>query len=121
MLPARIASFLNAGDAVVADVGVDEVSTRRFTRIRPVPKPGVPREERRYLNSTWSVWEYWDFEFRRLTLRDGWQENEWDYDHYIVNDERLVAIDEASFKRALDQWVPNVAMLVHVTESAFPE
>jgi hypothetical protein len=34
-------------------------------------KPGVPREEYRYLNSKYLMWEYWDHEFRRMVLCSG--------------------------------------------------
>ena len=121
MLSTRITAFLNAGDTVVAEVPAEASSTRCFVRIRPQPKPGVPREERRYLNSTWSMWEYWDFEFRRLTLHDGWQSDEWNYDRYAADDQRLTTVDEPTFQRALRQWVPDVGALTHITESQFPE
>jgi hypothetical protein len=121
MLAARIAAFLNAGDTVVAEVPADAKATRRFVRIRPQPKPGIPREERRYLNSSWSMWEYWDFEIRCLTLRDGWQDDEWNYDRYITEDQRVTTVDQPAFERALCQWVHEVGAFKHVNESPLPE
>ena len=121
MLPPRIHSFLNAGDAVVAEVPSGAGATQHFIRIRPTPKPGVPREERRYLNSTWSMWEYWDFSFRRLTLRKGWGQDEWNYDRYIVEDEMKLTVDATDFERLLADWVPSTAVFKHISESEFPE
>lgn len=121
MLPTRIVNFLNAGHEVVAQVpslGVDETS---YVRIRPIAKPGVPREERRYLNSIWSIWEYWDFEFRRFVLRSGWRLEEWDYDRYIVEDQREVTHEAVAFEETLRRWVPDVQDFKHVAESDSPE
>lgn len=121
MLSPRIEAFLNAGDAIVAEIPAGAAATRCFVRIRPTPKPGVPREECRYLNSTWSMWEYWDFSFRRLTLRNGWQEDEWNYDQYILDDQRKVTVDAANFGRVLAEWVPSQDLFKHVSESECPE
>jgi hypothetical protein len=121
MLPTRIANYLNAGDTVVAELPSADAGTTCFVRIRAIAKPGIPREPRRYLNSTWSMWEYWDFEFRRFLLREGWRDNEWDYDRYIVEDQRLATHDESAFEQVLQRWIPDVAHLRHVTESICPE
>jgi hypothetical protein len=121
MLPPRIESFLNAGEVVAAEVPSEQPGTRTFVRIRPLPKPGVPREERRYLNSSWSMWEYWDFEFRRFTLRHGWNDDQWNYDRYIVADQRHIAVDSASFQHLLVSLIPNSVALQHATESECPE
>ena len=121
MLPKRVFEFLNHGDIVAAEVPVEPSGTRCFVRIRPVPKPGVPRDERRYLNSTWSTWEYWDFEFRRFTLQEGWEGDEWNYDRYIVSDARRTTYDPASFQLLLAEWIPDAALLQHISESPCPE
>jgi hypothetical protein len=55
MLPPHIANFLNAGDQVAAQLPATDAGETCFVRIRPIAKPSVPREERRYLNSTWSM------------------------------------------------------------------
>jgi hypothetical protein len=47
MLSERITSLLNVGDCVAAEVPSDRPRTRCFVRIRPIPKPGIAREERR--------------------------------------------------------------------------
>ena len=31
-----------------------------------------------------SLWEYWDFEFRRIVLRAGWELDEWNYNKYLL-------------------------------------
>ena len=121
MLDARTTAFLNSGDVVVAEVPSDAEATRRFVRIRPQPKPGIPREQYRYLNSIWSMWEYWDFEFRRVTLREGWQDDEWNYDRYITEDQRVTTIDQSAFERVLGQWVPAAGVFKHISDSTFPE
>ena len=121
MLPARIEALLNSGQAVAVELPNERLDATCFVRIRPEPKLGVPREERRYLNSTWSMWEYWDFEFRRFVLRDGWKSDEWNYDLYIIEDQRVKTIDPESFQRALMNWVPNTASFQHAAESECPE
>lgn len=121
LLPERIANFLNAGDAVVAEIAREDSHTDMFVTITPVAKPGVPREERRYLNSTWSAWEYWDFRFRRFVLRADWQEHEWDYDHYLLEDERVTTHDPGSFEDMLGRWVPDRSTLQHARDSRCPE
>jgi len=120
MLPTRIEHFLNAGDIVAAEITPAGSATRVFVCISPRPKPGVPREERRYLNSTWSMWEYWDFEFRRMTLRTGWEDDEWNYDRYLLADERRTTYAPDDFANTLTQWVPDASLLKHCTESACP-
>lgn len=98
-----------------------QAGIRCFVRIQPVPKPGIPREEHRYLNSKWSIWEYWNFEFRRLSLRDGWVEDEWNWDLYLVRDERRSTSDAISFAELLKEWDLEQATFVHSTESESPE
>jgi hypothetical protein len=117
MLPLRIEQFLNAGDSVAAEVASPENGTRCFVRIQAIPKPGIPREERRYLNSQWSMWEYWDFEFRRMVLRSGWETDEWNYDRYLIDDQKKTTYDDKAFASVLKQWVPNPDLFRHVTES----
>jgi len=121
MLPKRVFEFLNNGDSVAAEVPAQPSGMRCFVRIRPLPKPGVPRDARRYLNSAWSTWEYWDFEFRRFTLREGWEEDEWNYDRYITNDARRTTFDPASFQSLLAEWLPDAELLQHISESPCPE
>jgi hypothetical protein len=121
VLHPRIEAFLNSGDSVVAEVPTEQPAIRRFVRIRPLAKPGVPREEHRYLNSPWSMWEYWDFEFRRFTLRSGWEQDEWNYDRYLIEDSRRLTVDPSSFQRTLAEWVPDVSSFRHVSESECPE
>ena len=121
MLPSSVAAFLNAGVAAVLRLPPDVAGNTCFVRIRPVAKPGVPREERRYLNSTWSMWEYWDFEFRRVVLSSGWASDEWNYDRYIVHDERISAFDPSSFAAALSRWVADPTLLQRADDSDFPE
>jgi hypothetical protein len=67
------------------------------------------------------MWEYWDFAFRRLTLRDGWQEDEWNYDRFIIDDQQRVTVDPAAFQATLAEWVPSAVPFKHVTESECPE
>lgn len=67
------------------------------------------------------MWEYWNFEFRRFSLRDGWKEDEWNYDRYIVQDERRNTTDAASFESLLHEWRLDTADFLHVTESECPE
>ena len=120
MLPKRIDNFLNAGDVVVAETSAEAAELTCFVRVRPMPKLGVPREERRYLNSEWSKWEYWDFEFRRVVLRRGWRDDEADYDRYLVEDARVLTVDETAFDAALRDWVVDAHLLRHTTESSCP-
>ncbi|QJR13547.1 hypothetical protein [Usitatibacter palustris] len=120
MLPKRIEGFLNTGDTVIADI-LAEGGTRCFVRIRPVPNPSVPREERRYLNSRWSMWEYWWYDFRRMELRPGWEELSDDYDMFLVTDEAIRTKSEVEFYVALRKWVPPTVELQHFWDSACPE
>jgi hypothetical protein len=80
-LPEQIAAHLNNGYAVAAEVAVPIGALRSFVRIRPVPKPGVAREERRYLNSRYDMWQYWNYACRRIVLHSGWEADEWNYDN----------------------------------------
>jgi hypothetical protein len=100
-------------------VPISEV--RRFVRICPVAKPGVPREETRYLNSRYSMWQYWNYAFRRMTLRAGWETDEWNYDRYLVKDEKETTTSESEFEALLGKWVPDVTMLRHIQDSECPE
>jgi hypothetical protein len=67
------------------------------------------------------MWEYWDFEFRNLELTPGWEDDEWNYDRFIVADQHLLTHDQDSFSRVLADWVKNSESLTHMSESACPE
>jgi len=121
MLPPKIENHLNNGYPVAAEVPTHEPGTRCFVRVRAVAKPDVPREEARYLNSRYSMWQYWDYEFRRMVLRTGWETDEWNYDRYLVADERCRTTTEAEFLEALNRWAPDPADLRHLSDSECPE
>ena len=72
-LPEKLAGYLNNGDAVAAVGAAPIQGVHSFVRIRAVPKSGVPREDRRYLNSPYDMWQFWDYLFRRMILRAGWE------------------------------------------------
>ena len=120
-LPEKIAAHLNNGHAVAAEISSPIQGVRSFVRIRPVPKAGVPREERRYLNSRYDMWQYWDYSFRRMILRSGWEADEWNYDKYLVRDENETATSEPAFASLLSKWVPDTASLRHIQDSECPE
>ncbi len=121
MLTPEIANYLNKGTKLVAEVPSHVPGARCFVRIRSIDKPGVPREEFRYMNSRYSMWEYWNYEFRRMALRPGWETNQWDYDLYLVQDERVVTHTEVEFFDTLARWIPDPSRLVTEWESACPE
>ena len=120
-LPEKIAAQLNSGYAVAAEIAIPIGDLRSFVRIRPLPKPGVACEERRYLNSRFTMWQYWDYAFRRMILRSGWEADEWNYDRYVVRDERQTTTSECQFGALLAKWVPDVSMLKHIQDSECPE
>jgi hypothetical protein len=66
------------------------------------------------------MWEYWDFEFRRLVLMPGWEADEWNYDKYIVENERKMTHDGDAFASVLKEWVPNTELFKHASESECP-
>lgn len=121
MLDRRILDYLNQGDTVAVETSEALEQMRSFVRIRPMPNPAIARQERRFINSPYPIWEYWFFEFRRLTLRPGWETDEWNYDRYLVHDERRMTQSEAEFLETLKEWVPAPQRLVHVTKSPCPE
>ena len=121
MLRPKIENYLNRGDSVATEVATRDLGTRCFVRIRAMAKTGVPREEGRYLNSRYSMWQYWNYEFRRMVLRSGWESDEWNYDRYLVGDERSETTTEAEFLQVLERWVPDPASLRHVHDSECPE
>ena len=121
VLSETITAHLNNGYAVAAEVPPPVEGVRSFVRIRPVPKPGVPREERRYLNSRYDMWQYWDYAFRRIILRPGWEADEWNYDKYLVRDESETATSEPAFVALLEKWVPDAGALKHIQDSECPE
>ena len=120
MIPTRILGFLNFGDSVVAEVPASHHGNECFVRICPHAKPGVPREEPRYLNSNLSMWEYWDFEFHRFELKANWRSDQWNHDRYLVDQSRATASNEVLFLRQIAAWVPDVQALVHDSESECP-
>ena len=120
MLVSRIAGVLNNGQAVAAEAASPMPDTRCFVLICPRPSPGIPREERRYLNSKYSMWQYWDFVFRRIVLRPGWESMEDDWDMFCVQSESVVTNAEAAFLEQLAQWVPDPTKLVPAHESECP-
>ena len=121
MLTLRIVNYLNKGVDLAAEVPSSDPETRCFVRIRAMAKPGVPREEYRYLNSRYSMWEYWDYEFRRMVLCSGWESDEWNYDRYLVQNVTLVTRTEAEFFGALMRWLPEPESLQPLRYSACPE
>jgi hypothetical protein len=121
MLTAEIANYLNKGISLAAEVPSNLPDTRCFVRIRAIAKPGVPREEHRYLNSRYSMWEYWDYQFRRMVLRSGWESDEWNYDRYLVENETIATRTEAEFFGALTRWILEPERLQPLRYSACPE
>jgi hypothetical protein len=121
VLTPKITNHLNKGTTLATEVPADVPGTRRFVRIRAIDKPGVPREEFRYINSRYSMWEYWNYEFRRMALRPGWETNEWDYDLYLVHDEKVVTYTEVEFFDTLARWIAEPDCLVIAWESACPD
>jgi hypothetical protein len=119
--PSSVANYLNRGDTVAAELDAPPPA-RCFVRIRPVPKPGVPRENpHRYLNSPYGLFEYWEFAFRRMVLRAGWESDEWNYDRYLEQDESCQTSTEAEFHAVVQQWIPDPGRLRHVRDSSCPE
>jgi len=116
-----VMNYLNRGYIVAAGFEAD-LGAQGFVRIRPVPKPGVPREEPyRFLNSKYGIFDYWSFSFRRMVLSPAWKEDENNYDHYLLSDERCETRSEADFWNAVAQLVPDPSQLKHVQESECPE
>jgi hypothetical protein len=122
-IPIKISAYLNHGDVVVAEVHSEVPGARCFVRIRPRPNPEVPREERRYLNSKFTMWEYWHYQFRRMLLRPGWEAPEFqnDYDLFLLQDEKRETQTESDFYELLTEWVPDLSALKHVCDSDCPE
>jgi hypothetical protein len=67
------------------------------------------------------MWEYWNYRFRRMVLRGGWENDEWNYDRYLVEDETVSTSTNVEFFDALARWVPDPARLLHYSESDCPE
>jgi hypothetical protein len=120
-VPPNIANYLNRGYVVAAELEATP-PTRCFVRIRPIAKPGTRREEpHRFLNSPIDLFEYWEFSFRRMVLRAGWEADEWNYDRYLLEDEQCHTITEAEFHCAIQRWIPDTKLLRHSSESPCPE
>jgi hypothetical protein len=66
------------------------------------------------------MWEYWNYKFRRMVLRNGWESDEWNYDRYLVHDERIMTHTEAEFSDVLARWVQEPGSLRHYSESECP-
>jgi hypothetical protein len=120
MLEQKIENCLNRGYGVAAELSAGEPNTRCFVYIHAVAKSGVPREEVRYLNSRLSMWQYWDYRFRRIVLRSGWESDDWNYDRYLVSDARCETTTEAEFLQALQRLVPDPLSLRRVGDTEYP-
>lgn len=120
VLSRRIMDFLNAGDVVAAQLAADHSGSEGFVCIFPQAKPAVPRESARYLNSTWSIWEYWDFQFKEIRLRNGWRNDEWNYDRYITNQRSELTHTPVAFESALQKFNTAGLEFQHISESACP-
>lgn len=118
-LPQRIAGYLNNGSAVVAYITCATPGHRVFVQITPQPNKLIPREEKRYLNSPHSMWDYWHYRFRRVELRPGWEQHPDDWDYYAVSDETAATRSENEFFELAEQWVGD-ASLMHNWDSDFP-
>ena len=119
-VPTKILGYLNQGDTVVAELDRPSADVRCFVVISPVDKPGVPRERRRYVNSKYTMWEYWNYHFRRMCLRPGWEAEDWDYDLYLTLDERRQTTNESEFDACVEAWIPDPGRLVHIMDSDCP-
>ena len=120
MLPPKIENYLNKGYTVAAEVEPEQ-GNRCFVRIRAIAKPDIPREASRYVNSKYSIWDYWSFEFRRIVLRSGWEQDGWNYDRYLINDEKRATANEFEFLETLNRWIPDATKLQHIQDSSCPE
>ena len=119
-LSKKIADYLNQGHAVIAEVQAEGPGARCFVTVTPRANPEVPREEARYLNSRYSMWEYWHYEICRMVLRAGWETDEWNYDLYLLEDETVHTRTEPMFYSTLANWVDDFAALKHHFDSDCP-
>ncbi len=121
MLTPRIFGVLNNGYIVAAELEASQPGTRCFVSIQPIANPDIPREEYRYLNSKYSIWEYWHFVFHRMVLRSGWEGHDSDYDFWLVEENRVKTITEIAFYEALARWIPDARALLPYWESECPD
>jgi hypothetical protein len=119
-LPPKIKNYLNQGDRVAAEIRTDTPGVRCFVSVVPRANLDVPREETRYLNSRYSMWEYWHYEICRMVLRPGWEADVWNCDLYRLEDETVHTRTESAFYAALAKWVDDLAVFKHHFDSECP-
>jgi hypothetical protein len=106
---------------VAAELATTPNGHRCFLSILPKPKHGVQREPVRYLNSQYSIWEYWDFLFRWIELRPGWELEPLDWDLFLAKHEEVTTRTSKDFFGALSRWVDDPKLLRHHLDSDCPE
>ncbi len=56
-----------------------------------------------------------------MLLRNGWEQDEWDYDHYLLDSQQHETCSEAEFFAALNEFVQQPSELRHWRDSDCPE
>jgi hypothetical protein len=120
-LPKKIHDSLNRGEVVAAELATTLQGHRCFLSIVPVPKLGVPREPVRYINSRYSIWEYWSFLFRWIELRPGWELAPLDFDLFLASSEEVRTHTSDDFFDALARWLHDPDLLRHHLDCDCPE